>query len=365
MKRSLGILCTIMWAVFALGQANGKLQIHFMDAAQADAAILVSPGGEVVLFDNGVSGQCDKPISYLQQLGVTKIDYNIISHYHADHIGCSAKLLEEFPLQADAFDRGQKKAGGKLFNEYVKAVGKHRKAALPGMKVVLDAATPNPVEIVFVAENGNGVKTKNENDLSLVAVIHYGQFDAEIGGDLSGYKQGSYDDVETSVAPLVGQVEVYKVHHHCSQYSTNDTWLSTIKPKVAVVSVGDGNSYRHPKAKCLDRLHAAAIPTYWTEDGNGARPTAGKDIVGGNIVVEVAPSAATFTVTYQGTFVDTYPLWGASEVAQTGMPQFAWSKLSSVYHYASCKYVDNISPANLERGNQPPPNKTLHKDCPR
>lgn len=365
MKRFLGVLCTIMWTVLAFGQANGKLQIHFMDAAQADAAVLISPAGEVVLFDNGVSGQCDKPISYLQQLGVTKIDYNVVSHYHADHIGCTAKLLQEFPLQLGAFDRGQKKTGGKVFTSYLKAVGAHRKTAVPGTKIVLDATTPNPVDIVFVAENGNGVKTKNENDLSLVAVVHFGAFDAEIGGDLSGYKQGSYDDIETSVAPLAGQVEVYKVHHHCSQYSTNGTWLSTTKPKVAVLSVGDGNSYLHPKQKCLDRLHAAAIPTYWTEDGNGARPIAGKDVVGKNIVVEVAPKATRFTVTYQGTFVDTYPLWGATEVVTTGVPQFAWSKLSNVYHYASCKYVDNISPANLERGNDPPADKTLHKDCPK
>jgi competence protein ComEC len=57
-------------------QANGKLQIHFMDVGQGDGALLISPLGETVLFDDGALNFCDKPVSYLQQLGVTKIDYH-------------------------------------------------------------------------------------------------------------------------------------------------------------------------------------------------------------------------------------------------------------------------------------------------
>ena len=73
--------------------------------------------------------------------------------------------------------------------------------------------------------NGNGIPTRNENDLSLVALVKFGDFEAAIGGDLSGFSASSYLDIETSVASSVGQIEVYKVHHHCSRYSTNDAWL--------------------------------------------------------------------------------------------------------------------------------------------
>ena len=94
------------------GQANGKLQIHFMDVGQGDGVVLISPGGETVLFDDGVKGNCDKPLSYLQQRGVKKIDYHITSHYHADHIGCATEVLNEFPLQKLAYDRGGTYASG-------------------------------------------------------------------------------------------------------------------------------------------------------------------------------------------------------------------------------------------------------------
>jgi hypothetical protein len=45
----------------ALGQANGNLQLHFMNVGQGDGAVLISPGGQIVLFDSGVRNNCDLP----------------------------------------------------------------------------------------------------------------------------------------------------------------------------------------------------------------------------------------------------------------------------------------------------------------
>ena len=87
-------------SAFLFGQAdNGKLQIRFMDVGQGDGAILISPLGESVLFDNGQKNDCDRPKSYLQR-GLHTIDYQIASHYHADHIGCTAQVLRCRDLEA-------------------------------------------------------------------------------------------------------------------------------------------------------------------------------------------------------------------------------------------------------------------------
>jgi beta-lactamase superfamily II metal-dependent hydrolase len=350
-----------------------------MDVGQGDGALLISPQGQTVLFDNGKRGKCDLPVSYLEQLGVTKIDYMIASHYHDDHIGCTEQVLGEFPLQVRAYDRGGTYSSA-TFNTYVSTVDGKRETATAGKVITLDQGSANPVTIQFVALNastagGQIVSTTNENDLSVVAVVHFGKFDAVMGGDLSGYKTDSYEDIETSVAPKIGQVEVYKVNHHGSRYSSNDGWLATLKPKVGIISTGVGNDYEHPTQECLERLHAAGIKTYWTETGAGVAPEPGYDTVGKNIVVETAPGSATFTVTYNFQSVDTYPLWDAppgvvpTGDVSTGGPDttagFAWSKNSSIYHYAGCKYVQNINPANLERGANPPPGKTLHAGCPK
>ena len=188
----ISVLLFLLLPVYALAQANGKLQIHYMDVGQGDAAVLISPLGEVVLFDDGVLNQCGKPIAYLQLLGITKVDYHIASHYHADHIGCAAPVLSMFPLQKAAYDRGGSYASN-TFNTYVAAVGVRRVTAQKGQTLTLDAGSSSPVTITFVALNGNGVSTTDENDLSLVSVGRFGQFDAEFGGDLSGSTTGVAD----------------------------------------------------------------------------------------------------------------------------------------------------------------------------
>jgi hypothetical protein len=111
------------------------------------------------------------------------------------------------------------------------------------------------------------------------------------------------------------------------------------------------------------------VKTYWTENGNGAQPQSGIDVVGGNIVVEVAANAPSFTITYAGTRVDTYPLSAnsgavSSNTPRATAPKYAWSKNSKYYHHSNCRFVQNIAPANLEQGDTPPAEKTLHANCP-
>jgi hypothetical protein len=131
----------------------------------------------------------------------------------------------------------------------------------------------------------------------VLAHIKFGDFEAAIGGDLSGYSSGGYIDIETAVAGSVGPVEVYKVHHHCSRYSTNDAWLTATMPRVAVISAGMGNGYGHPTDECLARLHAAGTRTYWTSIGRGAIPQTGADVVAqGPVVLEVGANAVGFSV---------------------------------------------------------------------
>jgi competence protein ComEC len=90
------LLCLFLAAASMWAQANGKLQLHFIDVGQGDGAILISPGGQTVAFDIGrdmVGGSCDKPVAYYDQLGIRKLDYLIVSHYHEDRIGCVPSVL--------------------------------------------------------------------------------------------------------------------------------------------------------------------------------------------------------------------------------------------------------------------------------
>jgi beta-lactamase superfamily II metal-dependent hydrolase len=344
-----------MVSVAAFADGNGKLQVHFMDVGQADGIVIISPKGQVVLVDGGMdlNGSCNKQLAYMQQIGVKSIDYAIASHYHFDHIACTPAILKKFPLKGTAYDRGGKYPGD-TYKAYVAAVGSHRKPADAGSPIKLDNGD---VRIDFVAMNGNGVETTNENDLSIVAVLHYGDFDVSLGGDLSGFHTDRYEDIETSVAPLVGQVEVYKVHHHCSVYSTNDRWLDTIQPRVGVISTGNGNGYDHPNEGCVERLHVGNVELFWTEAGDGVHPDPSLDRVWKNILVEVETGGKHFTVKGSGG-TKSFDSWPASSTPFAA--SFAWSVKSTVYHKADCPSAKQIKAENLRLGSTAPEGKEPH-----
>ena len=79
-----------------------------------------------------------------------------------------------------------------------------------------------------------------------------GLLDLATCGDINGTDEGSRSDVETAVAAQIGDVEVVKVNHHGSSFSSNLTYVSTLKPEAAVVSVGK-NSFGHPSAIVVAR----------------------------------------------------------------------------------------------------------------
>lgn len=302
-------LLLLLLPALAIAAGNGKLQIHHIDSGQADAILLISPLGQTALFDDGNYLDCSGVKTYLQGLGITVVNYHFTTHYHSDHIGCIDDLAAiGITIGTTGYDRGGTYSSG-VFTAYINTLGTKRATIAKNQIVTLDAGQTYPVRIKCVDLNGAGVYSgTDENARSTVYRVSYGAFDEALGGDLSG--DGSLD-VETTVGPEMGDVEVYKVHHHGSATSTNDNWLNATTPEVGIISVGNGNSYGHPTASALTRLHNHTVKTYWTETGAGVAPLAGWDKVGGTIVVQADPgTTAAYTVSGSG-FTDTYYNGGA------------------------------------------------------
>ncbi len=303
---------TVPVAALAL-TGNGKLQIHHIDVGQGDGMLLVSPSGQTALFDDGNYLNCSGIKAYLQGLGVTSVDYHFCSHYHSDHLGCIDDLAAvNIVIGTAGWDRGYSYSSG-TYTAYVTTLGARRRTLVKGQVVTLDSLAADPVRITCVDLNGAGVYSPtgaDENSKSVVLKVTYGAFDEVIAGDLTG-DPASGNDVETTVGPEVGDVEVYKVHHHGSRYSSNDNWLTAVTPEVGIIQVGNGNSYGHPTLDALTRLHNHGVKTYWTETGAGATPDPAWDkVANGAVVVEAVPTAGgTFTVTGNG-FADNYTIGG-------------------------------------------------------
>ncbi len=57
-----------------------------------------------------------------------------------------------------------------------------------------------------------------------------------------------------STEGVLGDIDVLKVGHHGSAGAVSDSVLATLKPEYALISVGAGNKFGHPKRSTLDEL---------------------------------------------------------------------------------------------------------------
>jgi len=98
-----------------------------------------------------------------------------------------------------------------------------------------------------------GIKVSDvkTNERSVVTKLTYGDFDVLLAGDIE-------EDQEEEIEDNVGKIEVLKIAHHGSKYSTSETFLEKISPQLAVISVGR-NSYGHPTLEVLERLKGLEI----------------------------------------------------------------------------------------------------------
>jgi hypothetical protein len=97
--------------------------------------------------------------------------------------------------------------------------------------------------------------------------------------DIAGYNNGAYKDLETLLIPQIGPISVMLVNHHGSYSSTNTAWVDSLRPKAAIISMGDANDYGHPSQAVINRL--CYLPTtYIYQTETNTDPLAGTIPVG-------------------------------------------------------------------------------------
>jgi beta-lactamase superfamily II metal-dependent hydrolase len=100
----------------------------------------------------------------------------------------------------------------------------------------------------------------SENDYSIAVKVTYGLWEYATAGDSDGEYATSgfgytYNDIEAKIGPLYGNVETYRLNHHGSGHSSNDTFLGTLRPETVFISCG-ANSYGHPSNRATDTLRS-------------------------------------------------------------------------------------------------------------
>ena len=264
--RSLWLLGALLVLALA-GAANaqsGNLDIYWIDVEGGAATLIVAPSGESLLYDAGweVDDRDAKRIyAVAQQAGLKKIDYFILSHFHADHAGGIQALAKLVPI-GWCFDRGDfiEPANQRWRDAYLSVCTARRtilnagdKIPLKGLQVDVVASNggllakpikgggPNPL----CATSDNKPPDVPENQLMVGALFTYGKFSFLDLADLDWEKEM---ELACPVNRL-GEVTVWQAGRHGALDGAGAPgFLYAIKPQVVVVNNGPRKGLGGPSA---------------------------------------------------------------------------------------------------------------------
>ena len=267
------------------GDAPAGLAVVLVNVGQGDGVVIKAPDGTVHVVDAGPTGRgISAMLPAIAGLQPTGYGYTFLSHFHEDHAGGLDEVLNALPFTA-AVDRGDVNRPTTVnVTQYVAAAGNRRQFAPLGAVYPLGGGA----QIRVIALNGNVLggafvdptaSAQEENSRSLTLRLEYGSFAMWLGGDLTG-GGSSTADVETPASLACGDVDVYKLNHHGSSTSTSLNLVANLRPELAVVSCGVGNSFGHPTSTVVNRLNQAAAARALLSTTTGSASTIGFGVAG-------------------------------------------------------------------------------------
>ncbi len=261
----------------------GELRIHFIDVGQGDSTLIELPDGKVMLIDGGEEDAKKNLLRYLNALEIEKIDYLLVTHTDGDHCGSLEEVFRYKKVVNAYMPLTFENTATEYAQTYEAAVREKCKIFPPTRAVDLSSQTGNyTLRFLYPYEEehlGEGART--EEDPSAVVWLDYMGTSALFGGDMSG-------EVERWLVSMDGlgllpenvalsSTEILKVAHHGSGSSTCSELLEYIHAKMAVISCGKDNPYKHPSGSTLERLAAYGVESYRTD-------------MQGHILLTVAPT---------------------------------------------------------------------------
>lgn len=230
------------------------LAVHFIDAGQGDATLLVAPDA-TVLVDTGRHTATDV-VDYLRRRQIHAIDVVAITHPHADHIGQFPMVLDRFAVTEVWWSPSAHPT--QTFERAVTAL--ERSDAAFEEPAAGDVAEVGALRFEFVNPVAGGTGGDLHDD-ALAFRVRYGDVSFLFTGDA---------EEETEQQMVASHPErlaatVYQVGHHGSSTSTSQAFLEAVSPRMAVYSAGRDSQYGHPHPEVVDRLDRAGVDVYGTD----------------------------------------------------------------------------------------------------
>ena len=212
-----------------------ELTVIFIDVGQGDSCLIITPEYSV-LIDGGKYDEGNSVEGVLDWYGIDKVDIAFVTHWDEDHCGGICYLYHKDRI-------------GEVYSpvECPESIGNEH-----FVDGVITASVNTCFDLGYdslISVLGPSYISDDSNEDSLVLELVHDGWKVLYTGDIG------FDTENRLISEgILEDCDVLKVAHHGSRYSTGDAFLKTVKPEIAVISVGYHNSYGHPAKETVERL---------------------------------------------------------------------------------------------------------------
>ncbi|MBP1961513.1 DNA internalization-related competence protein ComEC/Rec2 [Paenibacillus aceris] len=290
---ALGVFLLLLWMGYSPERFERTGLVQFIDVGQGDAILIRTPYGRNLLIDGGgtitfrKAGETWKErkdpyeigrkmlVPLLKKRGIHQLDLLVLSHEDTDHSGGLQAVIEQIPVKQFLFNGTYNPNAGieKLFRTAIN----RQIPLLAGERsdwIQLDAATRLRVLYPFEETVRDAEIVQEQNEYSIVLLLEMlgtkWLFTGDIGKESELALLERMKDIAAECEPqpcedASHRLDVLKIAHHGSKYSTSQEWLDYWQPRTAVISVGEGNLYGHPAADVVERLRMSGAQILRTD----------------------------------------------------------------------------------------------------
>lgn len=252
----LAMVLILVWVGIWQFPKDEKLRIIFCDVGQGDAALITYKSLQI-LVDGGPDNRVLDCLQAHLPFWDKKIEMVVSTHPDTDHVTGLIDVIDRYVVTQFLINSKGKDSGTfEAFKEAVLAEEASVYFPKKGDQVNLGA-----LKLVFLWPKeqdqvlGATTVEKKVNESSVVFSLSFGQFEALFPGDISSPTEALIDFPD---------VELLKIAHHGSKYSTSEQFLKESEPEMAIISVGK-NSFGHPTKEVIDRLEEKKIKLLRTD----------------------------------------------------------------------------------------------------
>ena len=261
------LIAIILNFIFPIITSKRKdLEINFIDVGQGDST-LIRVNNKSILVDGGGSSYGETfdvgemtVFPYLLDRGINRLDYVIISHFDSDHCQGLNFIMENMKVEnAIISNLGQESNEYETFINLAKMQGTNLIFVKIGDNIKIGNASIN---VLFPEDSLIIDNEKNNN--AIVFKFIWKDLSMLFTGDIEEKAESRILNIYANNLSIL-QATILKVAHHGSKTSTTKKFIEAVKPKIALVGVGEDNNFGHPNIGVLERLENIGCKIYRTD----------------------------------------------------------------------------------------------------